>query len=32
MVKPKTKVTAMPRPMDVLIFLDTAKYEHMPKK
>ena len=28
----RTKTTATPRPNDVLTFLDTARYEHIPKK
>ena len=27
-----TKITAAPKPTAVATFLDTAKYEHMPKK
>jgi hypothetical protein len=29
---PNTKTTAAPKPMAVLTFLETAKYEHIPKK
>jgi hypothetical protein len=28
----KTKITAKPRPTAVLTVLETAKYEHIPKK
>ncbi len=31
-VTPSTNITARPRPTAVFMFLDTARYEHIPRK